>query len=359
MVSPLQSLVANARQDKGRDMGDLLRQQALTNSSLESQDLQRQNLRQQMNQRSQSMDAQQSLGAARYLNSLGKQLLATPEQQWGAVLEPNLPQLQQLGYTPEILQGMTREQVAGVVEQTNPLMQDVAPQESVGTRERQQLIKDLESENEQVRKSAEIALGLTPRAVGSASQTITELGTADQVAETERTVETQKELGKGQAKTSTKLIDDGFDKITGLQGSIRNIDRAIRLIDNGAKTGAVQRFLPSIRKSSIELNQLQNELGLDVIGGTTFGALSKGELDLALETALPKNLNEADLKDWLIRKRESQNKLLNYYQDQIDFLDQGGTIPEFLRQQREQSETSNIAPEQAAQPTGFKIISIE
>jgi len=124
MVSPLQSIVAGLRpaQDPLMQVGDILARGRRVNSNLQSQELQRQNLQQQMSQRQQEMTSEQSLGAARYLNSLGKQLLSVDESQWPQILGPNLPQLQQLGYTPEILQGMTREQIQGVVAQTEPLM---------------------------------------------------------------------------------------------------------------------------------------------------------------------------------------------------------------------------------------------
>ena len=160
MVSPLQSIAAGLRpaQDPLMQVGDILARGRQVNSNLQSQELQRQNLQQQMSQRQQAMTNEQSLGAARYLNSLGKQLLSVDESQWPQILGPNLPQLQQLGYTPEILQNMTREQIQGVVAQTEPLMQPTG--QTASQRDRASLLKDLKSSDENVRDSAAIALGI-------------------------------------------------------------------------------------------------------------------------------------------------------------------------------------------------------
>ena len=113
--------------------------------------------------------------------------------------------------------------------------------------------------------------------------------------------------------------------------------RLLDAIDQGASTGAIEsRFFPSFRESTIKLEQVQQELGLDVIGSVTFGALSKGELDLALATALPTGLQPAQLREFLVNKKAAQEKLQTYYTQQIDFLDQGGTIAGFVRQQGRQ-----------------------
>ena len=57
------------------------------------------------------------------------------------------------------------------------------------------------------------------------------------------------------------------------------------------------------------------------------------ELDLAQLVALPTNLEPADLRQHLVDKKTAQEKLREYYKVQVDFLDQGGTIAGFLRQQ--------------------------
>lgn len=151
------------------------------------------------------------------------------------------------------------------------------------------------------------------------------------------TVESKIEKAKGDVKAASNVVNESFKRIGNISSNIRNIDRAINAIDRGAKTGVIAKLVPSITAASRELRQIQNELGLDVIGSVTFGALSQGELDLALETAIDLGLEPEALKDVLARKKEAQNKLISYLDEQIQFLDDGGTLAGWRAKQRQQS----------------------
>lgn len=187
---------------------------------------------------------------------------------------------------------------------------------------------------DEAKQAARIKLGLDPRATGSADITIAKQDLAKEVAAVRSEIKEAEEFGKKTGVSRANAIDKGFEQVGKINNNISNINRAITLLDQGAKTGAVERFLPSVKAATVELNNLRNQLGLDVVGAVTFGALSKGELDLALDTALPTGLNEPELKAWLQRKRESQEKLRGYLEDQINFLDQGGTKAGFMRQMK-------------------------
>lgn len=65
-----------------------------------------------------------------------------------------------------------------------------------GTQEFNDLLQKATSEDEMVRKAARVKLGLDPRATGSAALTITELGNAPDVAQTEEQLAAGKEAGK-------------------------------------------------------------------------------------------------------------------------------------------------------------------
>ena len=140
-------------------------------------------------------------------------------------------------------------------------------------------------------------------------------------------LETQAELGAEVAgateagKTAIQIGRQTFERIGPLRSNIGRLDRAIELVEEeGANTGVIASRLPNWNSSTIELENLRSELGLDVVGAVTFGALSKGELDLALTVALPTNLSEPELVDWLERKRDAQDKLADYLTDQARFL---------------------------------------
>ena len=113
---------------------------------------------------------------------------------------------------------------------------------------------------------------------------------------------------------------------------LNNINRAISVLEGGAGSGAIQKYLPSFKAASIALDHVQKSMALDVIGAVTFGALSEGELNLAKEVALPIGLDGPELIVYLKEKRTSQEKLRAYFNEQIQFLDQGGTVAGFMRE---------------------------
>lgn len=215
--------------------------------------------------------------------------------------------------------------------------------------------------------SAAQALGLVAKAGTSAaeriaedkdlSQSIADAEALKSEAKERAKLETQIELKptlegklekvKGDVKASSDIVTESFKRIGKITTNIRNIDRAINAINRGAKTGVIAKLIPNITAASRELRQIQNELGLDVIGSVTFGALSQGELDLALETAIDLGLQPEALKGVLTRKKAAQNKLIAYLDEQIQFLDDGGTLAGWRAQQGKQAvETQEAAPEQ-------------
>lgn len=210
---------------------------------------------------------------------------------------------------------------------------------------------------EQKKKAKLIKLGLSPRAVGSAVQTITDKGIADEIGNTEATIGQRKKFGEMTGASRAKAIDKGFASVVRIGQGINTIDRAITALKGGAKTGAIQRFLPSIKAASVELKQIGNQMALDVIGGVTLGAISEKELELARMVALPEGLDEPALIKHLEERKAAQEKLRAYYQEQINFLDQGGTVAGFLRQkEREREQGSATEPRDAEQTVGrFKV----
>jgi hypothetical protein len=159
------------------------------------------------------------------------------------------------------------------------------------------------------------------------------------------------------AKAAITRSEKAFDQIGKIRPNIANIDEAIRLIDEGAATGVVQSRLPSVRAASVELNNLQGRLGLDVVGNTTFGALSEAELNFALDVALPTNLDQPDLKRWLQRKKESQQKLVAYLERVATFMGTpGNTVKDFIEleklrelDQQTQVDLQNLSDEELLQ----------
>ena len=151
---------------------------------------------------------------------------------------------------------------------------------------------------------------------------------------------TVSESAAAQAGKSSVIIGtEAFVTMGKLQGEMKVLERAKELVlpEGGANTGWLASKIPSIWAASIELDNIQSKLGLAVVGQNTFGALSKGELDLALATALPKTMQEAELADWIDRKIIAQRKLIRHYSDAASYLTDpmNGGIAEWVAIKRE------------------------
>tara|TARA_R110000772_G_C13310276_1_gene440180 strand:- start:23548 stop:24498 length:951 start_codon:yes stop_codon:yes gene_type:complete len=142
---------------------------------------------------------------------------------------------------------------------------------------------------------------------------------------------TQVEQAKDTVDFNNKALTESYQAYNKIQESRLNGQKGIAALDAGAESGFVESFLPSIRAASIELDNVQRRMGLDVVGNTTFGALSKGELELALAVALPTNLEPEALREWLVKKDEAQEKLSKYVMEAMVHLSGGGNMIDFLK----------------------------
>ena len=169
-------------------------------------------------------------------------------------------------------------------------------------------------------------------------------------------IQTERAGGRRAATVAVNTSLSAFDQVGKSRSNIANLEEAKRLVvEEGANTGVIADKLPNWKASTVALDTVKNELGLDVVGSVTFGALSQGELSLALNTALPTNLNEDALVDWIDRKIVAQRKLQDYLYAQAIYLSDGDkTIGDWLRYQKsEQEERDRIAAARAQAGTNF------
>jgi len=148
----------------------------------------------------------------------------------------------------------------------------------------------------------------------------------------------QKRKSETESKIRDRLLGDAadisksaFDELGKVKSSISTIDEAIKAIDDGASSGAISKFFPSFKQATIELENAAQRMGLDVISATTFGALSEGELKLAMDTASPKNLKPKDLIKWFTDRKKAKMKLGRELEKMAMALGRGKvTIAEYL-----------------------------
>ena len=161
-------------------------------------------------------------------------------------------------------------------------------------------------------------------------------------------IDVQKESKKTLVKQAATASKEAFDSLKGVRKTIANIDDAIKTLDKGAETGPIISKLPSFRQAAIELDNIKGRMGLDVVGATTFGALSESELAFALNVALPDSLEPAALKEWLTKKKDSQTKLANELRKAASFLGTpGNTIADYIaKQEKENPSVGNLSDDE-------------
>ena len=223
----------------------------------------------------------------------------------------------------------------------------VLPAEAVGFND---LIKDFTPEQQKLAR--QVKAGIKGRAVSNAELSAIQSGEIDDYGKWKVKQRQAEKFAELSGSSRAKAIDSGIDKIAKIDLGLSNIDAAIEAVSKGAGTGAIEKMFPSITAASVALDNIQGKMALDVIGAVTFGALSQGELDLARNVALPTGLDGPELTKHLQEKKVAQQKLRDYYNEQIQFLDQGGTVAGFMRQkERGQSVQDNKkqAPQGALQ----------
>jgi hypothetical protein len=126
----------------------------------------------------------------------------------------------------------------------------------------------------------------------------------------------QARLNEFQVKSASAkagMVQSTVESILNVDSSLRNYAKAKRsirdAIQNGQNiSGLITQFFPDVSVEAAELRNARNALGLDVVGSVTFGALSKGELDLALAQGLPMGLNEPQLLEYIERRELALKK---------------------------------------------------
>jgi len=151
-------------------------------------------------------------------------------------------------------------------------------------------------------------------------------------------LQTQRAQGRQVGKDAGKTSQQAFETTTKLRDNNQTLQKVINEVTAGANTGPLASKLPSFRAESVRLDQLRRKLGLDVIGSVTFGALSEGELQLALDTALPTGLDGPELIQWAQDKIDAQEKMATYLENQSIFLSEPGNTPaKWLKKMRDEA----------------------
>jgi len=151
---------------------------------------------------------------------------------------------------------------------------------------------------------------------------------------------------RGFGSEAAKIVTKSYEDMLKIRNNISTLEDAKRALESGAVTGFFQQFLPDISRSATELANVRQRLGLDVVSSVTFGALSEAELNMALDTGLPTNMDEDYLKGWVQKRIDAKKKLLLNLQEAAKFLSKGNSIGDWIVEldKRETTQQEEITP---------------
>ena len=166
----------------------------------------------------------------------------------------------------------------------------------------------------------------------------------DETAPTEQTFQEAGERGKLEAKSDlepmiafdkqnakqkAETVKATFEELNRTAKSMALYDQAIAEIDAGAKSGAIQKFLPSMRESSIRLDNVADQLGLNILS-TFKGSQTEKELVVSFDIAVPKSLDEDDLREWLVDQKEKQQRAAEILREAVNHFESQGSFTGWL-----------------------------
>lgn len=133
--------------------------------------------------------------------------------------------------------------------------------------------------------------------------------TTGMTAQEQLNLNLQETRALAQQESAQKEAENMYGQISSLRQNTGTLAQLVDSIDDGATVSLWESWVPTVKGSTARKESLINRLGLEVVSGTTFGALSEGELKLALQVAVPNFTNPADMRKWA-KDRMSANKKL-------------------------------------------------
>ena len=142
------------------------------------------------------------------------------------------------------------------------------------------------------------------------------------------------EFQKKNAILRSDMIKLSGESMSKIKQNLANYQIALDALDAGeggiAISGRISQFIPDITAAAQSLRTAKSKLGLDIIGSVTFGALSEGELKLAMDTGLPDdNLSPVELRKWITDRIDAQRKALSAVNDTLRHFTNQGSIKDY------------------------------
>ena len=167
---------------------------------------------------------------------------------------------------------------------------------------------------------------------------------------------TEEEAAKRAGELRAKRVEFAVNTIDNLNSELRLLDKLESLYEREGEdfnpNSWVQRNLPTVSGAAAEFDQIMGEFGLGKVSSVTFGALSEGELNLAMRTAFPPGGSRGETLEYAKRKKNATIKLMNEMRKMVRFFENGGTQSEWLDKQEEIRESREKEEKEKAQGGG-------
>ena len=142
------------------------------------------------------------------------------------------------------------------------------------------------------------------------------------------------EFQRKNAVLRSDMIKLSGDTRAKIKQNLANYQIALDALDAGeggiALTGRLAKFVPNITAAAQSIETAKSKLGLDIIGSVTFGALSEGELKLAMDTALPSDqLSPTELRKWITDRMNAQRKAFEAVNDTLNHFVKQGSLEDY------------------------------
>ena len=134
------------------------------------------------------------------------------------------------------------------------------------------------------------------------------------------------------AKGITKYKDTLFDSINNGNRTLNKYEMAIEQIDKGAESGPVMKMLPSLQDSTLLVDTIRKDIGMEIVGSGVLGVNpTDDDVKLAMEVAIPEGLRPDVLKKEIKRRAQVISDLNNAQREYYRMLDSGMTKGDILK----------------------------
>lgn len=134
------------------------------------------------------------------------------------------------------------------------------------------------------------------------------------------------------AKGITKYKDTLFDSINNGNRTLNKYEMAIEQIDKGAESGPVMKMLPSLQDSTLLVDTIRKDIGMEIVGSGVLGVNpTDADVKLAMEVAIPEGLRPDVLKKEIKRRAQVISDLNNAQREYYRMLDSGMTKGDILK----------------------------